>query len=216
MRERLIQLQTRIDELSLRERGMLFITLLAVLVFAWHNLLMQPLNARQQSATTRTAELGTEIADLDRQARQVVQQANLDPDLEERRLLEALQRQQEGLDQRIAEVVSGLLSPPEMALALEQVLDENRSLKFVAMENLPVRPVLDEPQQAASMGLYRHGLRVRLEGDYLSTLNYLRALEALEWNFYWDSIELSMEAYPNAQITLTVHTLSLDEGWIGG
>ena len=63
--------------------------------------------------------------------------------------------------------------------------------------------------------MYRHGLQLELEGSYLATLAYLKALQALPWEFYWDEVRLQVDKYPTAKITIVVHTLSLTEGWIG-
>lgn len=56
---------------------------------------------------------------------------------------------------------------------------------------------------------YKHRFLLEFQGDYLSALNYLRALEALPWRLYWDSVTIESAGYPRAHITLKVHTISL-------
>ena len=58
-------------------------------------------------------------------------------------------------------------------------------------------------------------LQIEFKGSYLSTLEYLQALNKLPWKFYWDSLELKVDKYPVSTIVITVHTLSFHEGWIG-
>ena len=67
----------------------------------------------------------------------------------------------------------------------------------------------------AGPSLYRHGLRVEFEGGYLQTLSYLQALEALDTGFQWSALEFEVLEYPRAGIAITVHSLSLDDAWIG-
>lgn len=62
---------------------------------------------------------------------------------------------------------------------------------------------------------YRHGIRIRFAGSYLATLQYLRALEALPWGFFWDRIELETQEFPRVEGSIVVYTVSLEEGWIG-
>lgn len=62
---------------------------------------------------------------------------------------------------------------------------------------------------------YRHGIRIRFAGSYLATLQYLRALEALPWGFFWDRVELQTQDFPRVEASIVVYTVSLEEGWIG-
>ncbi|WP_455203599.1 hypothetical protein [Kaarinaea lacus] len=62
--------------------------------------------------------------------------------------------------------------------------------------------------------IFKHGLEIEFQGDYLSTLSYLKKLETLPWKFYWDEVAYEVLEHPTAQITLKIHTLSLDKGWI--
>lgn len=63
--------------------------------------------------------------------------------------------------------------------------------------------------------IYKHGVVLEFQGDYLSTVKYLQSLEALPWKFYWDGMAYKVQEYPKAQVTVNVFTLSLEKGWIG-
>jgi MSHA biogenesis protein MshJ len=63
--------------------------------------------------------------------------------------------------------------------------------------------------------VFRHGPRIRFQGDYLQTLSYLQALEALSWRFVWDSVSLSVTEHPESEVTITVYSMSLGEPWMG-
>ncbi len=56
---------------------------------------------------------------------------------------------------------------------------------------------------------------MELEGGYMSTHRYLKALEDLPWRFFFESIDYEVINYPQARITLTVHSVSTQEAWIG-
>ena len=62
--------------------------------------------------------------------------------------------------------------------------------------------------------LYRHGVELTVRGNYLDMVNYLDALEALPTQLFWGRAALEVEEYPNARLTLTVYTLSLDKKWM--
>ncbi|MES2075462.1 MAG: type II secretion system protein GspM [Pseudomonadota bacterium] len=90
-------------------------------------------------------------------------------------------------------------------------------------------PVVDAVQLAAAVGaakppapapakppelLYRHGVEVVLQGGYVDMVNYMAALEALPSQLFWGKAKLDAGDYPNARLTLTLYTLSLDKKWI--
>ena len=85
-----------------------------------------------------------------------------------------------------------------------------------SLDAVPLSPLkAKQGEEAEQLGIYRHGLQIEFKGSYLSTLEYLKALDALPWNFYWDVLELNVDKYPVSTIVITVHTLSFHEGWIG-
>jgi MSHA biogenesis protein MshJ len=53
------------------------------------------------------------------------------------------------------------------------------------------------------------------QGNYLETIKYLRSLEQLDGNFFWESLEFNLTTYPDGQISLDIYTLSTERGWIG-
>jgi MSHA biogenesis protein MshJ len=58
-------------------------------------------------------------------------------------------------------------------------------------------------------------MNLTLQGDYFSTLNYLKALENLPWRIHWDSIDYNVKAYPQAETRIQVYTLSFEQDWLG-
>lgn len=62
--------------------------------------------------------------------------------------------------------------------------------------------------------LYRHGVEIVLQGSYLDMINTMQALEALPVQLFWGGARLDAQQYPEARLTLTLYTLSLDEQWI--
>lgn len=62
--------------------------------------------------------------------------------------------------------------------------------------------------------LYRHGVEIVVQGSYLEMINYMQALEALPVQLFWGGARLDAQQYPEARLTLTLYTLSLDEKWM--
>lgn len=207
------KLLAQIDGLSVRERVLVFVTVLALTGTVWHLTLMQPLlqqadKARQEIAATRAR---IELANSSLQD-QVLQLAEIDSTNQTRFAL--IKQRIDRLDHELAEYSGKLIDPGEMAFVLESVLKEQTGLRLKRIRNLGAEPLTADDQNAAVV-LYRHGLEIEVEGSYLDCLAYLEQIEALPWRFYWQFLELDVVEYPRNRIRIEVSTLSLDEEWIG-
>jgi MSHA biogenesis protein MshJ len=62
--------------------------------------------------------------------------------------------------------------------------------------------------------LYRHGVEITVRGNYLDMVSYLEALQGLPVRLFWGKADLQVETYPDARLTLTLYTMSLDQKWM--
>ncbi len=218
------KLMERIDSMSLRERGLLLAALVFVIYSIWSGLLMGPLTAHHKLVQGQLKQLRSATAQLSQQAETISKRQTQDPDAEIKTKLAGLRTEIAALDERIKARTQGLVDPASMARMLEDVLKKEHGLKLLSVQSLPASPLLDEQVHDAGKparpnagvpGIYRHGMTLVFEGDYMDALHYLRTLEALPWHLYWDSVSFKVSKYPLAQFTVTVHTIGLREGWIG-
>ena len=130
----------------------------------------------------------------------------------------------------------GTLSlPKDMPKILETVLHKTGGLTLLRLQSLGVSPLIVKEEDSDKVNsnnikhtnesetkltadnidnAYRHGLRIEFNGDYLTTLDYLRSLEDLEWGFFWDNFKLTVNEYPDATASIEIFTLSLNKDWI--
>jgi len=217
-RRRYEALQARIDALSLRERAIIFVAISALLYLIWNTLLMASLDKEQKTLLSQIDNMRTEITALDDQTRVIMQQHNIDPNKQEREQIAKLDTQLQQADENIKKMITGLIEPEQMANILEQVLDKQQGLEFIRLENLGREALVDvesDPNAPDAPGIFKHTFRLEVQGSFQQTLAYLRALETLPWQFRWDEVNLTMLDYPRANVVIKVHTLSLQEGWIG-
>lgn len=214
MKQRLAAVAMRIDALSLRERAMVFLSMVAVLVFVWQMVLMDPLEARQARLLAEIDSIQKDVRTIDEQMQLLITTRTTDPDAENRRRLAELEAGIRAADEHIGGAVQGLIAPSEMARVLEDVLVRQTGLRLVSVDSLPAEALL-AAEPGSGSGVYRHGLRLVLEGTFQGAIDYLQALEGLERALYWDAVSLETLDYPRARITVEVHTLGLTEAWIG-
>lgn len=218
MRRLLKQLAERIDSLSLRERGFVFVGLIAIVYLAWDIFLLQPISDERTRLRNDISMVQDRIVASSRRVQEMITTEASDPNLQLHQEQEQLQKSLVILDERLAERTANVVEPDEMAVLLEAVLERQQDLRLISMESLGAQPVFagdDEEGVDSSAGIFRHGLEMQLEGSYLDLLDYVRALEALDSNFFWEALEIETIDYPKNRIRLRVYTLSLSEDWIG-
>jgi len=181
---------------------------------------MRSVATRSEEADADFAWLTREVEALTLESDTYAQALAEDPDLERRKLKISLERQLIEVESRFHEQTADLIPPAEMVGVLKKLLENISTLRLVRMEALRAEPMIspgetDSESDLSDVEIYRHGLIMELEGDYLSTLRYLEAIEALSWNFFWESLLYEVKEYPVGRIRLKVFSLGTKEGWIG-
>ena len=115
----------------------------------------------------------------------------------------ALQQQVSTLQGAFSELSKGLIAVDSLPVVLEEIL--------LQAGNLKLQEMIVEPPVSEIGGLYKHMVSVKLTGGFFDVVNYLKALEKLEWNFYWEALHYNVQSYPDAEVELKVYTLSTEE-----
>jgi MSHA biogenesis protein MshJ len=225
MSPRLQIIANRIDARSLRERAMLFSAAAAAIVFLLYALFLNPLLVRRAALQAQIAQQQDNIGGIDREITQLVQAHSQDPDAAARSRLTELTGNTAQLATKLRAMQKGLVPPDRIAPLLETILKANGRLQLVSMKTLPVSPLggaqapaavppVTHPVVNPNELLYRHGVELTVRGNYLDMVNYMDALEAMPTQLFWGQAGLEVEEYPNARLTLTLYTLSLDRKWM--
>lgn len=220
MRQRLLDLAARIDNYSLRER-IIFMILGAVVLFVIYDyLLVAPLLDEAKTLSSQLERQKNEITQLRTQQTVILERARVDPDADNKQTQTRLTAAIDNANQQLQRSTAGLISPTSMPVVLEGVLKKISGLELEAISLLPPRPLAELLEKDVTStitvpGVYQHGLKLTFSGNYLDTLAYLQALESLDSRFYWGGVSYEVTSYPDAQVTLIVNTLSLNEAWIG-
>lgn len=224
----IVKLRDRVDALTLRERVLVLGAAIVVVVGLWEAVLAAPLDAREQRVSQRIEQTQQRIGELNR-AIETAAQGISDGMPAKTNRLEALRERVAANDESLRVLASDLVDPAQMRDVLEDLILERPGLELVQVRNVPAEPMFDAaddesdndgttasgPRGEAAPKLYRHAVVIELEGTYLDALEYLREVESLPWQLYWPRLELETEQYPRTRIVLELHTLSLDEEWIG-
>lgn len=198
---------------TLRERLLLLVVSLAVLSMLGYLLWIGPQLNEKQRWSDNIHKVEQQRNQLTMQLAKVEAALQQDPERQNRERLEAVRRESTQLDKRLKQQQNSMISPELMPRVLEEVLAD-LPLVLISLHKLPPEVEMGSEVEGVPQ-IYRHGLRLELEGSYRDTLDYLKRLEQLHWHLAWESLDIRMKRYPKATIILDLYTLSFDEVWLG-
>lgn len=229
-------LSQRWQTLAPREQWLAVLVALLLPAMAWLAFAHEPLSQRVRQLDS--ARLAAETRVLEAQAARAELQARaaVDPDQAVRQALLAAQALREQQLGELAADTAALIDPPRMQQVLQDLLQQRPGLRLLGLESFsaPLELPAAAPATAASSApaaeaavaaaplLYRHGMRLTLEGSYFELRDYLRGIEqqglaAGGRRLFWERLDYQVEeAGPGrARITLELYTLSREAGWVG-
>jgi MSHA biogenesis protein MshJ len=219
--EQVAKLAAKVDAMTLRERALVFAAVAFLLVSLINSLFIEPQLAKQKKLSAQIVQQQEKMKAVEAQIATLVQARQSDGHSPQGARIQALRQQIAEGNAYLKSRRDKLVPPEKMAQLLEQVLNRNKHLTLVALDTLPVSPLIEPSgNQAAARKteagseIYKHGVTITVRGSYAALLQYLTALEKLPTQMYWGVAKMSVVKYPTTELTLTLYTLSLDRTWL--
>lgn len=223
LRQQWKQLSAKYAALSRREQTMVALVLVLGPLLIGNAFLIDPSSSRSKVLQASIASDGSNLETMQMQVASLQQQLNIDPDAGKKAELATVNAQRDQLDEQLRTIGSALVRPQEMNGLLEGLLARHGGLRLVSLKTLAPQSVLRQKEETKdasgkpverAFDLYRHGVEIRLEGNYGQLQAYLAQLEKLEQRLLWGQLNYRVVDYPRAEMTLTVYTLSPDKTWL--
>ncbi|MEW6165502.1 MAG: type II secretion system protein GspM [Pseudomonadota bacterium] len=220
---------TRFAALQKREKLLIAGAALAAIVMGGYSLWIEPALLQKTRLQKSMEQQQAEQAQLTTQLAMLVAKGR-DPDATNRTALEEVRAQLEAAERDI-KGFDRLLVPPAQAPALLQtLLARHRGLSLVSLATLAPQPLIAPPEKKAADGkpaaapeadalaagnnIYKHGIEIRVAGNYHDLLAYVSDLESGPQKLLWGGMSLAVKKHPVSELTLTVYTLSLESAWL--
>jgi MSHA biogenesis protein MshJ len=227
--EFLVKLQEKIDARIMRERVLILLTALAFIFMLWNFVVQSSIDKKTQETNSSIAALAAQRTTLQTQVTTITQNLLNDPNKQKKEQISQLQTDIGGVENQLQSVSQNLIKAEQLPQALQEVLQKTSQVTLLEVKTLPaqelqlveVSPATNSQQPVAaaeaevSAGVYQHAVELRVSGNFSQILQLLVALEHLPWRFYWQSLDYSVDHYPNAEVILRVYTLSSEEGLLG-
>jgi MSHA biogenesis protein MshJ len=206
-------LESWFDGRPMRERAVLAAAAIVVTVLLLEGLWWGPQRERAGAAQADVTLLVEQKSTLAAELGQLEEREALDPDSAIRAQLDLLSGKITVLDQRLQAQTLQILAPEQMPAVLRDLIRTVEGLRITAVRSESPQRLVNSAEDNLPI-LYRHGLVIDLEGDYLGLLDCVRKLEDLPWRLYWLGMEVRADGMAPGEFRLHVYTVSLREEWI--
>ena len=208
----------KINALSLRERALIFLAMVAAICAGWDSLVNSSNKKERAQLQQALTEIKMRQDALTRATETVLARDRFDPNVDLHHQLEKWNVKLGALVARKESLAQSFIPPRRMAELLQNLLKEQASLRLVSLATVPAEPLFrtegkESEQVSTAPMIFRHDLMIEFEGAYFDMLAYLRELERQP--LFWDAIEYRVKTYPRASIRLKVYTLSFEREWLG-
>lgn len=220
IRQQWEKLSGKVNDLSLRERMLIFAAAAFMLVSLVNLLFLDPLLVKQKRLSSQVVQQQEKIKQIQAQIEALLQAKRNDASSPLHQRMAQLRSQIAEGDAYVKARRDRLVPSDKMAEVLEQMLNKNGRLQLVKLQTLPVAPLVekaaDDGAHAASpeKQVFKHGVQITVRGSYADMLAYLEALEHLSAEMFWGPARLEVLEHPTAELTLTLYTLSLGKTWL--
>lgn len=219
IRGKLSTLNAQHSQLSVREKAMVLIVGLVLIIFMGFNFIIEPKWLATDAQKQEIKTMSKQLAELNQNIQTLQQALEVDVNAPVKQQIEQLNRKLSVLDKQLIQLNGNFISAVQMTEALAQILSQTQGIKINAFRNIPsvsVEQAMSDTQVNKSEALlYQHGIQLEIDGDYNRIHQFLSQVESLPWGFYWQNFEYEVQQYPDARLSVEMMSLSVDEAFLG-
>ena len=210
--------QQRFSELQQREKVLLLAVSLFCILYLSIWFAVMPMTAKQDDLKRQINELETSIgaAQIQRQALQQALTVDYKAQMQEK--IQAQQAQVDKLDQQLQQLSQGFVAADKMPKVLSDILAAQPGLQLLEFKVTGVQPVMTQAAgaapESAEQVLYRHGMELKISGNYFGARAYMQRLEQAPLRVLITGFHYSVTDYPMGELTLNLATVSANETFI--
>jgi MSHA biogenesis protein MshJ len=221
-----------LDARGQRERLILLATCLFAIYFLWNVIISSPLGKATTQIETEQQKVELLNKTTEKEIRILTSKQVKTPSPELIQEYNTTKAQLDKVTTQLEIIKQKLVSSAKLVSEIKSLFDSNQELALTRLEDLttvqpssqPVinTPPVKKPNEKISEALAKtpttepeprlqqHDFILEFHGDYFSSIKYLQALAALPVQFFWTELIYEVKDYPDAQVTLKLHTRVLN------
>lgn len=215
MRDKIEVIEGKLNALEIRERILICVTALFLIVGLFFQLWFSPYLENIKSLKEQHRESIQSGQNFKNTLVVLEGEIARDPNKAIRKEINAAEQEAKNLNKVLTLSSAGLIAPERMLPVLGEVLGTRSGLRLIEMVNTPPERVSGN-QGRQQVALFKHGLELHFSGSFENVREYVRRLENMSEKVYLDEVNYQLSEYPGGEFILKAHTLSVYEAFISG
>ncbi|MEH6448581.1 MAG: hypothetical protein V7765_07915 [Oleispira sp.] len=225
------------DKISDREQKIVLVTLISLLLLLSFLAVVEPLLLANKILYGEQENMQGINSKIAQQIENTLATQHQNPNDALRKELVVLNTKSTRKQNQINLLTQALVAPKQMVSLLENVLTQDKQLKLISLINLPEQGMnigeanRDESRDELSVNtstkegvaaasevdhlIYQHAFEIELEATYGSSIAYLKRLDELPWQLFWQALEYESTQYPKGKLKIRIYTLSMSKAVLG-
>jgi MSHA biogenesis protein MshJ len=222
------------DNFSFREQNIILSTLIVLLLLVGYLFAIEPILLSNTELLKNKHTLISTNKLLSEKILNTKNKKLQDPNISLRKQLNKMLTESKNFQERINLLTQALVAPRQMVSLLGKVLKQDKQLKLISLVNLPEQAMNIEGRKLTSDTdstadtsninnltfnedalIYRHTFDIELEATYDSALSYLKRLDGLPWQLFWQDLKYESTQYPKGKLKIRIYTLSMSKEALG-
>ena len=209
-------LQERHAGLSLREKMLVLVTVVVIVLFLGVNFVVEPLYKEYTTLKSQQEATKQSISAVELEVANIEAKLNADPLAKLEDELSLLTVAHEAQVKRLEGFRLSLVASDEMSRLVKALVNENKHLSVLSLKSKSPEAILFKDNDSTKQPLlYRHSMAIKLQGRYFALLDFMKNIEAKNKSVLWSDINYRVEDYPKAIISFEIFTISTDKEFIG-
>lgn len=227
------KLANRIDDMTLRERGLTFAAAVMTLVALPYTLIIDPALVTQKRLLDQIKKDQSQINSLGNEMRKLLEQQSESPSAVNQEKLRALDTRLAEIEREINATRNQLVPADRISELLRGFMAKTGRVTLISLNAVSGTPAIDSGTAAAAppasptapgaakaatdvtppvseIPLYRRGVELTVRGNYLDLVQFLADLEKMPWRMLWGKSDFEVERYPLVTMKVLLFTLSSD------
>jgi len=231
--------------ISIREQVLILLTGLIVICLIMFHFFIDTKLTSNKMMKTNIRQLETNNRTIAVSIKEYQLASKQDPNVQVRDKITRYEKKLAQIDTKLLTLTSELINPIQMRYALLELLKVEKGIELLSFELTGAEPLLDltsdpssknsaasanetEVTRVANSGvesenslastnlnLYKHGIKIKLSGEYFALQRYLQQLEQLSWKFFWQEFTFEVTEYPKNELSIEIYSLGFKKEFVG-
>ena len=199
-------------ELTPREKYIITGAALFLSGYLLYFLLVEPQMSERKRETNRSNQAKRELVENRKQIDSIKQALKQDPNERVKQDIKSLTAQLTEINTQLDKVMTDYVPPKMMAKELTSLLSTTQGVRVVGLSIVPPEKIQlgksDDEMAETLPDYYRHQFKLVVEGQYFSLMDFVKNVLAKNKQFKVNDLNYQVKDHPDAQMTLSLVTVS--------